>query len=122
MLTVTGSLKGRRAAAPASIIVAQFSHGDQNTLATFQNLATQTHTAMGVSGTWIGFDKKMITINEQNAPLSAVLDDICHADPRFSWAQASDGSIQIHLGKERLGQGLGGRARRGWNPVRGLGI
>jgi len=103
MLAVTGSMKGQRAAAPASITVTHFSQGGQNTLATFQNLATQTHTVMGVSGTWIGSDDKMITINEQNAPLSAVLDDICHADPRFSWAQAIDGSIQIHLGKERLG-------------------
>ena len=70
---------------------------------TFQNPATQTHTVMGVSGTWIGADEKLITISEQNAPLGKVLDDICRADPRFSWAQAGDGSIQIHLGTEHLG-------------------
>ncbi len=69
----------------------------------FQTLAAQTHTVMGVSGTWIGADDRLITVNERNAPLGKVLDDICHADPRFSWTQAGDGSIQIRLGSERPG-------------------
>ena len=72
------------------------------TVATFKDLATQTHTVMGVSGTWIGSDDKLIAIHEQNAPIGKVLDDICYADPRFSWAQGSDGSIQIRLGREYL--------------------
>jgi hypothetical protein len=95
-------MTGQRVAG-ASTMVAHFSQEEQSTLATLQNLARQTHRVMGVSGMWIGSDDKQITVKEQNASLGEVLDDICRADPRFSWTRASDGSIQIRLRSEHLG-------------------
>jgi hypothetical protein len=63
-----------------------------------QKLALDHHIVIGVSGTLVGSDDKLIDINLTGTTLKGVLDAIVAADPKYRWTTTSTGSLSVNVG------------------------
>ena len=63
-----------------------------------RKLAEDQHIVVGISGTLIGSDNKLIDIKLSKTNIKGVLDAIVAADSRFSWSITSSGSIRVGIG------------------------
>ncbi len=88
--------------ATASLVVPSFEARDSRALEVFRKLAEQQHIVIAVSGTLVGSDHTLISVNLSNTTIGNVMDTITSADSRYTWREESDGTIMVVIGQHPL--------------------
>ena len=85
-------------ARPSLAVVDTFDVNSARALEAFGKIAREYHVVIGVSGTILGSDDKLISLKLSHTTVSSVLDAIVTSDPRYSWQEKQDGSVSVNVG------------------------
>lgn len=86
----------------SSAAIQRFEAGSSLASEIFRKLAEQEHIVIGVSGTLVGSDHTLISVNMAHTNVKDVLDRITAKDPRYTWRDLPDRTIEISIGQHPL--------------------
>lgn len=98
----SGSAKPKEQGRLSATPIEQFQATDTRALEMFRQLAEKAHVVLGVSGTLVGSDHTLISVNLSHSTVGEVLNAITANDSRYSWRDMPDGTIEVAIEQHPL--------------------